>query len=220
MPFPVISLSALVAFNLVPLAGALLLGWRVVDILLLFWLENVVIGVFNVLRMGLRVVSFREWEGLILIPFFIFHFGIFCAAHGAILMGFAVGTQMGSDLAMGASGVVTIVRELLTQSGMVWGLAGMVLSHGVSFVLNFLIGGELRRTDVRTLMGQPYARVMILHVVIIFGAIAVLQLGQPVWALALLVAVKIAVDVTAHLAERRKLASARNRVEPVSTSAS
>jgi hypothetical protein len=207
MPFPTISLSALILFNLIPLIGALLLGWRVTDILLLFWLENVVIGVFNVLRMAVRVLWAREWEGLFLIPFFVFHFGIFCAAHGAFLMAFAVGTQMGQDLAIGASGVIAIVRELLTQPGMVWGLAGMALSHGASFVLNFLIGGEVRRTDVRTLMGQPYARVMILHVVIIFGAFAVVQLGQPLWALALLVLLKIGVDAAAHLRERRKLAA-------------
>jgi hypothetical protein len=211
LPFPVISLSALILFNLVPLAGALVLGWLVTDILLLFWLENVVIGVFNVLRMGVRLLWAREWEGLFLIPFFIVHFGIFCAAHGAFLMAFAVGTQAQGNYAIGASGVIAIVRELVTQPAMFWGLVGMVLSHGISFVLNFLIGGEMRRTELRTLMGQPYARVMILHVVIIFGAFAVMQLGQPVWALALLVAVKVGVDVAAHLAERRKLAASKEQ---------
>ncbi len=201
----------MVAFNIIPLAGALLFGWRVVDILLLFWLENVVIGVFNVLRMGVRMAAFREWAGLFLIPFFVVHFGAFCAAHGAFLMGFALAMAAPPDFAIGASGVVAILRELMTQPAMAWGLAGMVLSHGVSFVANFLMRGEWRAADLRALMGQPYARVMILHVVIIFGAFAVLQLGQPVWALALLVLLKVAVDVAAHLRERRSLAGGASR---------
>ena len=41
----------LVIVNLLPLAGVLWLGWEVVDILLLYWTESVIIGVINVLRM-------------------------------------------------------------------------------------------------------------------------------------------------------------------------
>ncbi|NIA27398.1 MAG: hypothetical protein GWP02_05020 [Desulfobulbaceae bacterium] len=41
----------LILANLVPLAGVLFLGWRVFDVIILYWAENVVIGVINVLRM-------------------------------------------------------------------------------------------------------------------------------------------------------------------------
>ncbi|MGI9247995.1 MAG: DUF6498-containing protein, partial [Woeseiaceae bacterium] len=43
---------ALVLANLVPLAGVLLFDWQVFDVLMLYWAENVIIGVINVLRMG------------------------------------------------------------------------------------------------------------------------------------------------------------------------
>jgi hypothetical protein len=210
MPIPVISLTALVMVNLVPLIGALLLGWKVGDILLLFWLENVVIGVFNVLRMGVRMVTALDWSALFLVPFFVMHYGIFCAGHGFFLFTmFHAGEGVPGPSSFSLGGVVELVRGLIQQPAMFWGLIGLTLSHGVSFVMNFLIGGEFRTTDTRTLMGQPYVRIMILHVVIIVGAILVLQLGQPVWALALLVAVKIGVDVAAHLSERRKLSAAK-----------
>lgn len=45
------SVLALTAANLIPVVGVLWLGWQVFALLLLFWLENVVVGAFTVLRM-------------------------------------------------------------------------------------------------------------------------------------------------------------------------
>jgi hypothetical protein len=37
--------------NLFPIYGVLFLGWEVFIILFLFWMENLIIGFFNILRM-------------------------------------------------------------------------------------------------------------------------------------------------------------------------
>jgi len=50
-------------------------------------------------------------------------------------------------------------------------------------------------------MMQPYARVMVLHVTIILGGIAATALGSPVWTLVVLVALKIGLDLRAHVKE-------------------
>ena len=42
------SLAALVIANAIPLVGVLFLGWTVFPLVLLYWLENVVVGGFNV----------------------------------------------------------------------------------------------------------------------------------------------------------------------------
>ena len=42
------SLLALGLANALPIAGVLLLGWKVFPLVLLYWLENVVVGGFNV----------------------------------------------------------------------------------------------------------------------------------------------------------------------------
>src|SRR2546428_13865030 len=44
------SALVLVAANLIPLAGVLVFGWTVFATLLLFWVENVIGGGFNILR--------------------------------------------------------------------------------------------------------------------------------------------------------------------------
>jgi hypothetical protein len=54
-------------------------------------------------------------------------------------------------------------------------------------------------------MSQPYGRVMVMHVVLLIGGWVVMLMRSPVPALALLVAIKTAVDLRAHRAERRRL---------------
>jgi hypothetical protein len=57
-------------------------------------------------------------------------------------------------------------------------------------------------------MSQPYGRVVVLHLTVLFGGWIVLTIGSPLLALVLLVALKTAADVRAHQAERRKFAPA------------
>lgn len=54
-------------------------------------------------------------------------------------------------------------------------------------------------------MTQPYTRVVVLHLVILGDGFLVQALGSAVPALVLLIVLKTAIDLTAHLAERRKL---------------
>ncbi len=59
-----LSAIALVLANLVPLAGVLLWQWSVSSILILYWFENVVIGVINVLRMIVASPESLDLRGL------------------------------------------------------------------------------------------------------------------------------------------------------------
>jgi hypothetical protein len=45
------SVIALVLANLVPVFGVVFFGWEIFPLIFLFWSENVIIGVFNVLKM-------------------------------------------------------------------------------------------------------------------------------------------------------------------------
>ena len=81
------SVAALILANLVPLAGVLWMGWEVGDVVLLYWIENLIVGVFNVLRiLAVRIRDPAAWLGkLVLIPFFAVHYGGFAAVHGVLL---------------------------------------------------------------------------------------------------------------------------------------
>jgi hypothetical protein len=51
---------------------------------------------------------------------------------------------------------------------------------------------------------RPYGRLMVLHITIILGGMAIAVTGAPAAALAILVVLKIAMDVGFHLADHRK----------------
>jgi len=194
------ALVALVVANLIPLAGVLFLGWSVWQILIIYWLENGIVGFYNVLKMA----AVPGLGKLGIIPFFILHYGMFWVVHG-VFVWFAlpmIWEQMG-----GATGGPSLVACL-------WALPVLVLSHGASFVYNWWLGGERYTSSPAREMGAPYGRVVILHVTIVLGAFLVAFLGSPIWALVLLVGLKTVADLAAHLAERRR-AGFRARAEGV-----
>ena len=94
---PPFSILALIAANLAPLFGVLFFGWDAAAIVLLYWIENLIIGAYNVLMMILVKVKSQseQFKKLFIIPFFCVHFGGFCAVHGFFLLAFF---KLGGDL--------------------------------------------------------------------------------------------------------------------------
>ncbi len=185
------SSAALVLANLVPLAGALLGYWSSFELVLLFWAENIVIGLFQILRMGTVLVLRREWPLLGLIPLFAANYGLFAFVHGLFLiLLLGGGTTFDGALAM-----------LGQQAGLLWPMLGLVASHALSFALNFVGGGEWRQVAPKALMTQPYGRVVLLHLVIMVGGAIAMALQDAIAALALLVVAKIGMDLRAHWRE-------------------
>jgi hypothetical protein len=78
----------------------------------------------------------------------------------------------------------------------------MVVSHGISFVVNFLGNREYTRTTVNAEVMAPWKRLFIMHVTTLLGAWSVMLFEAHVGALIALSVLKIIVDVHGHLAER------------------
>jgi hypothetical protein len=89
-------------------------------------------------------------------------------------------------------------------------VAGLIVSHGVSFVFNFLRASEYRRADLASLMFQPYARIVVLHVTLLASGFVLLLMRSPVFGLVILLALKTVLDLRAHLRERRKFGGESN----------
>ena len=200
------SALALLAANLVPLYGVLFLGWSAFALLVLFWLENVVIGVLNALRMLLASPARAGlWAGkLFMVPFFCVHYGMFTVGHGMFVF-LLFGDKDYEALAQGFWPTAAAAHAI-AQYDLALPLAVLAASHLFSFCWNYLWRGEFRSAEIGKLMRQPYARVVVLHLTILFGGFAATTLGSPLWALLLLLALKIGIDLVAHLREHRKLA--------------
>lgn len=201
----------LIAVNLIPLFGVLFLGWSLFSIMVLYWLENGIIGLFNFFKIGLSggsafglpdsVPGGRAAAGsnpaaglfgrMFSMFFFAIHYGIFWAVHGVFVFALFGGFDSQSSGSEWSGGMTAAAISLL-------------LSHGASFVVNFLGKREYLAVSPQQQMMQPYARVVVLHVTILAGGFLVMVLGTPVAALVLLIILKTAIDVRAHLGEHRK----------------
>lgn len=211
--FPVI---ALIAANVFPLAGAFVFDWDAGQIVLLYWAENIIVGFYNVLRMfAAKAKHPVEYVGRLLASlFFCFHYGFFCAGHGLFVLALGgMGKDGGSVLRKLDWPLPLVIVQIICRviahawrampPELFWPLGGLAVSHGISFIHNFIIRGERNRATVDMLMGQPYARIFVLHVAILAGAVPVMLLGSPVWLLAVLVVLKIGLDVTLHVRSHR-----------------
>jgi hypothetical protein len=198
---PLASSAALIAANMVPIWGVLFAGWSVLAIMVLFWVENLVVGGFNVLKMAtVRVPGqFGIAAKAFMIPFFTLHYGIFCLVHGVFVFALFGGALFANHGAPGVAAMNPFVAGLETLRHLWLPILALVASHGVSFYMNFIRGGEWRTTELPVLMAQPYGRIVLLHVTILLGGVLVAITGSGTAALLLLTALKTVTDLAAHL---------------------
>ncbi len=197
----------LLVSNIVPIVGVLALGWEIYPLVLLFWLENVLVGIFHVARLLLAVPSDkRQWlvKGF-LIPFFCVHYGLFTFVHGVFVVGVFGGAFQRGEAPLN---LPEIARQGVAAYRLGWGVAALAVSHGASFCINYLGHGEYQRADLSRLMHQPYSRVVVLHVAIVLGGFLMMVLQSPTVGLLALVILKVMVDLQAHLREHSSGAAA------------
>ena len=206
-----LSVLLLVLVNLLPLAGVLYFDWDVGALVVLYWSENLIIGAYNLLKMASVAGVMATFPGI----FFLIHYGGFCAVHGFFILSMLMGgATMGDDpswplFLVFVQLLLDVIEQVLAQAPREWIIAfiALAISHGYSFVSNFILGGERDRTTVGELMAAPYKRVVVLHVAIIAGGFAIAALGQPLFLLLALIAMKIALDLYLHQKEHRAAAA-------------
>ena len=197
--------------------------WGYYETLLIYWAEVAILGGYTVLRLlvvgVVGAAPFGAWAAryvdlgsrlnrlvltLIGVGFFIFKFGAFALVIGLFVV------LLPAMLQDGESGAVAVHRALLAAGpGVATAIAALVLSHGVSFVRNFLLGREYDRIGVVELVVLPYARMGLVLVVLLAGVgIAGLWpgVGRETAFAVVMVLLKLGADAAGHLAEHRRLA--------------
>ena len=204
------SIIALITVNLFPVFGVLYWGWSVFPIMLLFWAENVIVGFYNVLRM----IAFRPREGaawlvkLFLIPFFTIHYGGFTAGHGMFVV-----LMFGQDLFESTAGPrLDILLQVVRDYNLMYAILALFISHGYSFITNYLGKKEYLRYDLTKLMMLPYGRIVLMHITLVIGGLIIAILDSPTAGLYLFILLKIIMDLRAHIREHKDdPASVRSR---------
>ncbi|MFA4857979.1 MAG: DUF6498-containing protein [Candidatus Margulisiibacteriota bacterium] len=178
-----IAIFSLIAANLVPLAGVWFWGWSLLSIILLYWLENGIIGFYNALKM----MVIGKWSSWFFVLFFSVHYSIFMLVHLVFI--FVL--------------FVLIPGKPITLGPLAIPFASLLLSHGISFFANFISKKEYLNSTAILQLFTPYPRIFVMQLTLILGGTVIMVLGTPVVALMILILLKTALDLHAHNEEHR-----------------
>lgn len=221
-----LSLIILIAVNLLPIFGVIYSDWDVFEIVVLYWFENVVIGVVNIFKILSSAPSsddevangkplpeylrsngtnaFQHAAKLFLVPFFTFHYGMFCFVHGIFVFALLGKKSDVSGIGDPTEGMWEMIESIF-NSNVQWFVIAIIASHVFSFFYNYIGKGEFRKLSPAELMHAPYGRIVVLHIAIILGAFAIAAIGSSVGMLILLIIGKIIVDAKLHIRAHKKM---------------
>lgn len=166
----------LILANLVPVYGVWFEGWNAAQIFLVFCLETVIIGIFNVLKMGCVTVFVKPkdvWStnggitmvgGLFFIIFFIVHYGFFVFIQTQIF--FSVSGLIKDNSVLGS---YSQIPAALGNDGQLL-LLIFITYYTLHTLYNFFLSGEYKTISMGKLMFQPYGRIFIQQFVVIVGS--------------------------------------------------
>jgi Family of unknown function (DUF6498) len=167
----------IIAANLLPVIGVWLWNWSPVEVFMVYALETVIIGLFNLLKMGI-VTAVRKTDlwyngpsrtkqsGLFFMLFFLVHFGMFVAIQTGL---FIQVSGIGKTFHRGFFDFFIHWPQYLGNDAY-YMLAGFVISYGFSMYWNFIRTRQYCIISMMQLMFQPYGRIFIQQFTVILGS--------------------------------------------------
>ncbi|WP_340694136.1 DUF6498-containing protein [Hyphomonas sp.] len=187
--------------DLLPIIAIILFHWGPTPLVALYWLENLVIGAYTILRLAGAATGdiLKLGAALFLIPFFTLHYGMFCYGHGVFLKAFAGGGGM-------SDGLMDLVRWAVgSGEGMALFLGVIIFTNAVFFLVDYIGKSEFRRANLAAEMFAPYGRIVTLHVAIILGAFFSVATGQPLLGVLVLIVIRVVFGIVLSVLRRTKL---------------
>ncbi len=178
MPLGLVPLLGVLLVNAIPLVGVVVFGWSVFEVLFLYWLENVAVGLTQFVRILICTRTTKAKDGNAF--FFLMHYGLFTFVHGV----FVVALFAPEDGPSVGGGFLLPVIAIMG-----WQV--------VALVFDAIRSEGFKDRAPTGLLFEPYPRVLALHLTVLAGGWLVAALGAPVWALAVLVGIKTLFDMGA-----------------------
>lgn len=209
-------LVALVVANLFVALQTLRHEWGYYEAMLVFWVEVMILGAFNVLRLlivgvfgaeplgswAARWVDLgsrlnRLFDTVIGVGFFVVKFGGFSLVIGLFIVLLPALLTPESE-----SGGVSVHRALSAAGpGLLVAAAVLAVSHAISFARDFVVGREYQRLTLMSLAFRPYARMSLVAGVLLVGILAARMLpglGHETTFAVVMVLLKLGADAVSH----------------------
>ena len=174
--------------NIVPLFGVLFLDWDLGNIIILYWIENIIIGLWNIPRiLGAGKSSLPE--KLFTSAFFTVHYGGFCAIHGVFIIGLA------NHSFFNGSHDVDLNFKVFINNSLIFGALMMFLTIGWEFYTKYIKNGDYQNWKASKAMGAPYPHIIVIHLGLFVGAFTVSFLGSSIALLIFLIIGKSMIEI-------------------------
>lgn len=192
----IIAPALIVLFNTLPLLGVLQGDWQVFELMFLYWLENIIIGVFSALLVILHPAKAPQnfIKHVFIALFFSLNYGAFCLIHGIfVFILFGSHADVFKDLSL----LYHLSRELLLEDGLIWAAGSLFLLNVFYFLQTLWHYDYQHPTDARE-PDEAFKRMAILHLTIIGAGFLIISWNEQVHALMLLIALKTGFDLYSH----------------------
>ena len=201
-----IFIAALLVFNAIPIYGVLNWGWQAFDLIFLYWLENVIIGVFALVRFLVRPYRYITdfIAPVFFAPFFAIHYGLFCAVHGVFV--FKLFGDGSETEGIQIEGLLTQILSMLQDSHLLMAIGALFAFQVFDWIRDVVKRG-LGSDGIRDMMTSPYRRIVVLHITLIASGFALAAMGEPVIGLIILVVLKTLFDLYHWYKDEHKVAS-------------
>lgn len=195
------SVVTLIAVNVVVLCIAIVQNWNTYDIILTYWTENVVIGIFNLPKI---LMAEKDHPGkaptttgnkVLTVFIFCFHYAFIAVLHLMLII-----DSFAPDYPDKTFGTVSIEWDI----NLLLGMCMLFIGHLISFGTNYIKKKEYKKVSPFQLMMLPYLRVMFVHIFILSAGFFIISMNEPSTSIMIaFMLLKIIVDALSHIAEHK-----------------
>jgi len=147
------SAISLVIANIFPLFAVLFMGWDVYTVLFLYVVETAVIGVYGIFKL---IIVSKFWS-IFVIPLFAFAYGM------TLMVPFAIVAAISDSHFKGLKDTSAFFSDVKS------GVIAYLISHGISFIFNYIGKKEYKGMTVENQMAASFQRIGLIFVSVLIG---------------------------------------------------
>ena len=215
----IMPLFVILVANTIPFWGILFLGWDAFLIAISYWSEQFVVGLFQLLLLLLIIVLgkakiiYERLATLIFTPFIMTFYGFIMSLYGMALFGCfektiqtsVRGNEWWAPLVFFQI-IFYFAREVywILPESVKFALLALFLSRVVACAQNILLRDKAVLSKPWKPLIEPFARLNLVQVTMVAGALLTKKFGSPVCMLLALIVLKTFLDIKLYLRQKRK----------------
>jgi len=165
----------LIAINVALLVSVLFFSPNKYIVISVYFLETLIIGIFNVIRMfTISIYNSKEDKGALvggffMSLFFMVHFGIFYFVQLALILGSGSGIDSAFPVKGGMLPNPFLFFKYTIGTEGRYVVLGIILYQVMYYLYKFIGKGEYRNKAIQQQMMEPYGRILVQQFVVIIG---------------------------------------------------